>query len=353
MPKIRFMGKWSSSMQKAFNVPRGYVVFKYDPIYREKLGAVLMKLDHYQTKQLEKLKEKGEEITDEAIYRDLEIDIEYHYRKRTLDQNALMWSLYTIEANEQNGGQSGHKDQMVTPDELYEADLDEWGERELITTKRGNLGYWLDHYRIVEAVILDDGREVTLQELQKSVANFDDVVSLRVIRGSSLLNTKEMANWINRIFNRLAYNGVQVTSPGEIKNYWHKWQQFKNDNKIVLHDTIMTQEEYKALNPICEACGKALVDGTGHLSHIKAIGMGGDRSKEPKRNYTSNWLHLCGATCHLDIWHGKGVKEFLKRFRHLAYKVNTALNREYKAIQDIDNLPEESLPEEINGVPIF
>ena len=157
------------------------------------------------------------------------------------------------------------------------------------------------------------------------------MITIRAIRSSSKFNTKEMVVWIARIFNRLAYNGVGVTNPGEIQNYWHQFKEYVNENKITIHDSILTQAEYKALNPICEGCGEYIADGSGELAHIRAIGMGGDRTKEPKRNYSSNWLHLC-RECHGDIWHGKGAYEFLKLFKHLTYKVNTALNREYSEI---------------------
>lgn len=332
MPKIRFVGTWSSFWQKEHQIPRGFLLIKYKNNYRKSLGTVLMKLDDYQEKKHKALIEKGEQCVEDDYLQDLEFDLEYHYRKRNLDQNALMWSLYEIESNEMNGGQKGHKDQTVKAMDLYLADLEEWGERETITTRRKNLSYYLDEYKIIEAVVLDNAKEMSVQDCIKINMDSNDRITLRVIRGTSKLNTKEMAQWIDRIFNRMAYNGVQVTNPGDIENYWLKWKQHINDNKIVIHDTIMTQKEYKDFNPICEACGKFIGNGTGELAHIKAVGMGGNYTNEPYKNYSSNWLHLCSIPCHREIWHGKGVKQFLKEFRHLVYKVNTALNRDYDDI---------------------
>ena len=293
-----------------------------------------MKLDSYQKKQIEKAKEEGKAVDKDKVLRDLEIIIEYHYKKRTLDQNALMWALYTIEANEMNGGQSGHSDQLVTAMELYRTDLEQHGERETVTTRRKHLGYYCSTYRVIEGVILDDGREMTVKQLKAIDMHGDDRITIRVVRGSSLFNTREMCYWIDRIFNRLAHHGVSVTDPGEIPMYWKKWRQFMNDSKIVLHDSIMTQEEYKAFRPICEACGEYIDPGTGHLFHIKAIGAGRSRKKEPRRNYTSNWLHTHAEPCHLTHWHVDAPKKFLKLYPHLAYKINTALVRNYEPLPD-------------------
>ncbi len=309
MAKIKIKANWSAGWHENFNIPKGYLLFKYDPVYRKNLGKVLMKLEECQQKQYKELYQQNTKVKDEEYLRDLIVSIEYHYKKRTLDQNALMWSLYTIEANEMNGGMQGSKSQMVTADELYENDLNECGERETITTK--NTEYYRSEYKVVNV------------HEEK-----DEFYTMHVIRGTSKMNTKEMATWIDRIFNRIAENGVQVTNPGDIQLYWNEWRQHLNDNKITIHDKVLSQKEYKELNPICEACGAMIVD-IGQLSHIKAIGMGGDRTKEPKYNHTSNWLHMCDE-CHNKIWHQKGIAAFLKQFKHLTYKVNTALAKEYE-----------------------
>ena len=337
MPKIKFLANWAKEYQDSLKIPKGFLVLKYHDFYRKSIGTQLLKLDEYQKKQFQKAKEEAKknngEINDSDFMRDLEIIIEYHYRKRTLDQNALMWSLYTIEANEMNGGMSGSKEQVVIPMELYLSDLEEYGERETITTKRHNLSYYLAEYRIIEAVI-SGGKEIPIKTYLQMQADDNDEITIRVIRGTSKYNTKEMAKWIDRIFNRIAYHGIPVTNPGEIERYWQEWREYLNDNKITIHDTIMTQEEYKALNPICEACGKFMSDEEKELAHIKAVGMGGDRTAEPKKNYTSNWLCLHANPCHRVYWHQDGIRNFLKQFKHLTYKVNTALARDYKPIND-------------------
>jgi hypothetical protein len=306
------------------------------------MASILQDIDTKQKNIYKKLLEGGGVVNPDDVLRDLEVTLEYSFKKRTLDQNALQWSLYGIEANEQNGGMQGAISQMVTPMELYLADLSLYGEREVITTRKKNYFNYSEEYKIIESIKLSNGSKVTVQEFSKADIDDNEWISLKVIKGSSKFNTVEMGQWIDRIFNRLCVNGVSVTNPGDIKNYWVKWRHFLNDNKVIIHDRVMTQAEYKELNPICEACGAPIFQGNGELSHIKAVGMGKDRTAEPTRNYSSNWLHLC-THCHREIWHQKGVKVFIKMYPHLTYKVNSALHRDYEPLavildSDIPNL---------------
>lgn len=333
MPKAKFVGNFRVIWQQLFDIPKGFVLLKYKPVYRKTLGELLKKLDEIQNTKEKALKDSSTKFTEEEFLRDLEVTIEFNYRKRTLDQNRLLWSLYEIESNEQNGGMKGYKEQMVTPEELYENDLFEFGVREGIETKRKYLTMYLNEYRVVEYIEYKDQKYEKNKFLKEMVSD-DETIYIRVVRGSSKFNTKEMAEWIDMLFNRLAYHGVSVTNPGEILNYWHKFRQHVNDNKIDESDKIMTQEAYKEKHPVCEACGINVIQ-FGHLAHIKAIGMGNKRQKEPHKNYSSNWLHLC-PDCHIGIQHQQGWAPFLEKYPHLKYKVGKALKREYAVEQELE-----------------
>jgi hypothetical protein len=225
-----------------------------------------------------------------------------------------------------NGGQSGTRDQMVNADELYMADLMEWGEREFIITTSANLNLYASEYAIIIDIKIGD-ISMAINDYLKTKHNENEKIAITVVRGSSKWTTKQMSIWIDRIFNRLAINGVQVTNPGELQNYWHNWRNFLNDNKINMHDYKMTKKEYKELNPLCEACGKSIIDGSGELAHISAVGMGRNRDNEPDKDYPNNWLHLCATPCHREVWHNQGVEKFISIYPHLAYKINTALKK--------------------------
>jgi hypothetical protein len=340
LSNFKFLARWNSAWHKKFNIPKGYILLKYNEVYRKNISKAMLDIDTKQKALYKKLTESGEKFEPEDVLRELEITFKYSFKKRTLDQNALMWSLYQIEATEQNGGMSGSIEHEILPMELYIADLHLYGEREIITTKKKNYGNYSEEYKIIESIKISDGSKLTVKDFLQREISDDEWISLKVINGSSKFNTVEMGKWIDRIFNRLCCNGVSVTNPGDIHDYWVKWRNYLNDNKLVIHDKVMTQAEYKELNPICEACGEPVFNGNGELSHIKAVGMGRDRTSEPTRNYASNWLHLC-TSCHREIWHQKGEKTFIKMYPHLTYKVNSALHRDYKSLAAItqDDVP--------------
>lgn len=303
MALIKFTANWSKDWQG--KMPKGYLLLKPKEIYHKKMAIVLNKLNEIQNKK-EELK-------------DIDVTIEIHYKKRTLDQNSLMWALYSIEANELNAGMKGSKEHMFTSQELYENDLQNEAPKFKMQIKEEMLNVMRSEYRIIDIQDYKDGTKI-----------------VTCILTTSKFNTKQMAEWIDMIFNRMAINGVTVTNPGEIHNYWVQWRQCLNDNQIILHDDILTGAQYKALNPICEATGDYIGNGTGQLCHIKARGMGGNPEQE--KDYASNWLHLTNEA-HIEIQHVKGWSHFLKIFPHLNYKVETALRREYPEIKEDPSKP--------------
>lgn len=314
MANIKFTGFWSKSWQK--QIPKGFILIKPKNQYIKRLAVILNKLNQFQDKKRE--------------LRELDITIEFHYKKRTLDQNALLWSLYEIEANEMNAGMSGDKKQMVTKDELYADDLKIYAPRIEIKATAENLSFLKSQYRIEsERPIVDESGNIKYY-------------FITAIISTSHFTTLQMAGWIDRMFNRMAVNGVNCTNPKEIYDYWVKWSQMKSDEKIILHDDILSGAEYKALNPICEATGNFIGDDSGQLCHIKARGMGGNPEEE--KDYSSNWLHLCHEA-HISVQHSIGWTYFLKLYPHLKYKVEMALKREYPAIEESKELYQNNIAE--------
>lgn len=309
MALIKFIGNWSKDWQK--QIPKGYLLIKPKETYHKKIAIVLNKLDQMQ--------QKKEEL------KDIDITIEVHYKKRTLDQNNLMWALYEIESNELNAGMKGSKEHMFTSQELYDNDIKDYAPKIEIRVKhydyKNRISFLKSQYRIEKEDIIKDESGKIKYHL------FTAIIT------SSNFTTKQMAEWVDMIFNRMALNGVTVTNPGEIHSYWVKWKQSLNDNKIILHDDILTESEYRTLNPMCEACSKFIADGSGQISHIKSRGSGG-------QDYASNLLHLCNE-CHIETQHAKGFEHFLKVYPHLTYKVSTALRRDYPTTEDkttVDNI---------------
>lgn len=300
MAIIKLQANFDIKTQKeiALKVKPGILGLMPKDFYLNDLTKVLKMLNKKQFKSGKKI--------------DIDVTLDIHFKKRTLDQNSLMWALYAILADVLNEGQKGHKDQMVSSMQLYLDDLEEYAEKiDWIIPKEKELLYM-------------QGRRVAANEFH-SMRNGKEYIKLTVYESSSHFTTKQMTAWIERLFNTLAHLGVPISSSSEIKSKWQQWRQHLNDENISLHDDEITIDDYRELNPICEGCGeKYLVDGLGQICHIKARGMGGNHGIE--KDKASNLLHLC-TDCHILTQHQKGWECFKKKAPHLTNKINRALKQ--------------------------
>lgn len=221
MAKIKFLSKWIleyqqtlMNAQKKLNLPRGLLLLVYDAKYRKAIGRFLMKLNKWEEKN--------------SDTREISVTMEISYRDRTLDQNALMWALYEIEAKEMNGGMVGTPDQMVNKEDLYDADLESWGERDTVITTISRVNYYLCNYRIVRYECVGGGYIRVKQEERKKLMTLtpETEITLQITRGTSQYNTVEMARHIEGIFNRLAVT-VGINDTGDLAMYKDNFDKFK------------------------------------------------------------------------------------------------------------------------------
>lgn len=250
---------------------------------------------------------KGEDV-------ELDLVVEEAKTDRTMDQNALMWSLYEIEADVMNGGMLGPG--AVTKDDLYDQDMDEHAPTVTVVVAANQVGHVRRLTRIKEARMLEDGR-----------------LEADIMITSSKWDVMRMARHIDMQFDRLADAGVPMAEGADVKHYWQRWRQYLNDRKIVLHDDPMTEEEYRERQSSCEACGTYIGDGSGILAHISTRGSG--VTWGPEKEIPSDWLHLCTG-CELvrgDSIHLGGWTRFLEGARHLRFKIMRALKREVQEVE--------------------
>lgn len=296
MPKIKFNFLWSIAWQKKYNIPQGFLLIKPDKSFKKILYDAFKKINK---KQLEK-----------DQLENLEATVSYFYKKRNLDQNALMHKLYDLEAYVLNSGLSGARDHTIIGWELYNQDIKEYADVITYECPEHLVEIIKQKYRIV----------LDVNEIESKPGFY----KIRVYFSTSHFDIYTMAKWIDRIFNRISYYGVPIEKTADITNFKMKWMNFLNDKKISIHDGILTSNEYKKANPLCEGCLDFIGNGSGHLAHIKTIGMGGN--PENFKQISSNWLHLC-PKCHLGIQHQSGWNKFIKLYPYLSYKINNALNR--------------------------
>lgn len=242
--------------------------------------------DYEDKRRVEKLRQLIRDIKQKQPTADIVLsnDVSKWYKKRTLDQNALMWSLLTILAHEVYNNKN-------LKDVLYEDMLDLYAPK-LISPWTGK------------------ERNIT----------------------SSKMNTVQMAVLIEGIFNELALQQIDVNTSQDIRKYWIEWRNWRGKQKVdPLSKTYKDLQDYKQRVNYCEACQAWLFVGTekycGHMAHIVSSGSGGS-------DEVWNRLHLC-VEHHLYCQHQQGWSTLLEEFPHLKWKVDKAVEKSGK--KSIDN----------------
>ncbi|MBE3087997.1 MAG: hypothetical protein IMZ71_02620 [Chloroflexi bacterium] len=302
MAKAKFQAKWTSAWRKEYGLPKGFVAFKVDERYWLPLGRALGALG-------KKQQEKGELVS-------LDVTLDIHYARRSLSQNALQWSLYDVTVLVMNGG-IADPEKAWTPEKLYEQDMLDFAPTFPLTTKA--------------SVVADLREMVSIRRVTPIEGTGGEMVVCDIIVTSSHWTTVRMAEHIEMLFNRLASMGTNVQTSADILKFYMDWQDHLDKEKIVLHDEVVSQAEYKALHPTCEATGEFIgptqgaPHGSGELHHISTRGSG--VTMLPEKAKASDWLHL-SKSAHA-VWEQPdgGVEAFLKLAPHLTFKVRRVLKQ--------------------------
>lgn len=132
----------------------------------------------------------------------LTVTIEQYRRKRSLEQNRMMWALLTIMADAYNAGQGGG----ISPEDCYIEMLEEFGlEYYFLEIPQKALPAVRQAFKLVHVVELLD----------------NDRCTVKASMGSSSFSTAQMTDFINRIFDRLAEMGVNDPN---VTDYWIEWR---------------------------------------------------------------------------------------------------------------------------------
>lgn len=131
-------------------------------------------------------------------------------KPRTLPQNALLWKLLTIYADETNGGKTGGE----TPENIYYRMLSKYGVAEYIAIPEDAVEDLRRVYRDIK--VIDD--TVIERNGRRTPAKM-----VKCIVGSSHYETKEMAHLIDGVFDELATMGVDYHGE-EIAELFTDWR---------------------------------------------------------------------------------------------------------------------------------
>lgn len=133
----------------------------------------------------------------------LTITVERQRKKRSLEQNRMMWALLTIMADHYNAGKAGG----TTPEACYIEMLEEYGlEYDFLELPVAAVPILRNAYRLVHIVELLD----------------NDRCTVKASMGSSSFTSAQMSAFIDGIFDRLAEMGVNDPN---VTQYWQEWKE--------------------------------------------------------------------------------------------------------------------------------
>ena len=133
----------------------------------------------------------------------LVVTISEKKKKRTLDQNALMWALLQEYADGVNVGRKSE----LTPERLYYQALSKYGVAEYIQTVEEAEETLLRVFRFVERV-------------DKRCVNGKDLIMFKCYLGSSKYDTKQMSVLIDGILDELAEAGIYTPQIRYLEQEW-------------------------------------------------------------------------------------------------------------------------------------
>jgi hypothetical protein len=207
--RLRGLATWPDDEIAALGLPRGkgYLVLKLSDDYIEPFGKELKRLKAQQQKRHRKAREKAADAPYHGSLIDLEVNLEIFYRKRSINANALLWSLYTIEADWANGNanyRSGYFSKclpghIITPQEIHDDDCEQFCEKTRYRIRRKDC---FAYSRAMEHESL--GKVMKVEEIEGEPDN----VAVWVWKTTSCLDTKDFYTWTERVLDRIQYGGL-------------------------------------------------------------------------------------------------------------------------------------------------
>lgn len=173
---------------------------RYDAVYESKIQTEIKKILEKNAKN----KANGKEPIE------LDVTIDIHYAKRSVDQNSWLWAAHTLEANIVNGHKSAWTDDQkikwreagsVTPEMIHEDYMQLWAPRGYIEVEPG----FVDAVRkMLEETMGKVRAETWLPEKQK--------MQFEVWKTSSYMNVAEFCQLAEKITENMLLYGIDISS---------------------------------------------------------------------------------------------------------------------------------------------
>ena len=176
---------------------------------------------------------------------EIDVNMDIHYQKRSLDQNAWLWLAHTLEAAIVNNKRlSGESIQWNTPDEvtpqmIHDDYLERYAPRATVFVDAGNVDY------LRKALTETAGRimkETWHSDTQK--------MEMEIWKTSSYFNVREFCEFAEHIEDSLISYGVTLDNSVDFKLLIEDLQTLKNKAEVIEKDTIipiLTEPEKSAI----------------------------------------------------------------------------------------------------------
>ena len=216
---LKFPATLDVSDYKQHNITKFDDLFciRYDSAYRDKIRSELRKINEKNAKNLSDGKEPVQ----------LDIEVNIHYRGRSLDQNRWLWRAHEIEANIVNGRKSAWTDsqkirwrtaESITPEMIHDSYMEQYARRGYIEVEPG----FVDAVRkMVNESMGRVMKEEWLPDKQK--------MQFEIWRTSSYMDVREFCELADHIVENLLAYGVDLNSAVDYEALSVDLQEIKNE----------------------------------------------------------------------------------------------------------------------------
>jgi len=222
--RLRALATWPDHELAGLGIPRGkcYLVLKLNEDFIAAWGAELGKLKARKVERWQKAMAHDSWAKYEDSLFDLQLDLQIFYKKRSVQANALLWQLYTIEANWANGTPTyrdaylskrlpGH---VITSEDIHQDDLEVYCKKTAYFVERADVAAFARGMELA-----DIGR------VMKKEPVTENTFKVEVWKTTSFLDTKEFSEWTSRVIDRIKFGGLlnsDVTEFLLIKNQFQE-----------------------------------------------------------------------------------------------------------------------------------
>jgi hypothetical protein len=217
--RLHFLGSFDVADYQRLGVTKSddLLILRYPELYRDKIRAEMRKIVDKNAKNLANGKEPVE----------LDVSIDIHYVKRSVDQNSWLWMAHTLEANIVNGHKSAWTDEQkvkwreaggVTPEMIHDDYMDLYAPRGYIEVEPG----FVDAVRkMLEETMGKVRAETWLPEKQK--------MQFEVWKTSSYMNVAEFCQLAEKVETQLLSYGIDLNTGADYKNLLADFDTWKRE----------------------------------------------------------------------------------------------------------------------------